>query len=83
MTPRPHPAPVPAPDIRRSVVSETRFPNHASLDDIRRLLHGMHATGKLVINMSQGGTSSVIFEARHTLNGDDHVELLFVPGEPM
>lgn len=71
------------PDVRRAVVSETRFPNHASLDDIRRTLKSMHATGKLVICMSQGGTNSVSFEARHPLNGDDHVELLFVPSEPI
>jgi hypothetical protein len=71
------------PDVRRAVISETSFPNSASLDDIRRTLKSMHATGKLVVHMSEGGTSRVIFEARHPLNGDDHVELLFVPGSPV
>jgi hypothetical protein len=61
----------------RSVVSTSSFPAKSSLDAIAKYLRTIRATGKLVVNFSQGGTNSVTFEARHVLNGDDHVELIF------
>ena len=63
--------------MERAVLSVSRFPAKVSLDDIARHLRAIRATGKLTINFSQGGTNSVTFEARHTLNGSDRVELLF------
>jgi hypothetical protein len=64
-------------DIKRSVVSQSRFPNKSSLDIIAKHLHMIGATGKLTIDFSQGGINSVSFEARHSLNGSDKLEIQF------
>lgn len=74
---KPSPAELLRLEVHRAVVSESRFPNRSSLDSIARHLRSIHATGKLTINFSQGGVNTVTFEARHTLNGTDHVELKF------
>lgn len=64
-------------DIKRSVVSQSKFPNKSSLDIIAKHLHVIGATGKLVVDISQGGINSVSFEARHSLNGSDKLEIQF------
>lgn len=64
-------------EVKRAVVSESRFPNKISLDSIAKHLRTIHATGKLSVNFSLGGVSDVTFEARYTLNGNDHVEIKF------
>jgi hypothetical protein len=85
MTPTPSPKSAPSPDplselrteIRRSVLSRSKYPNKSSLDRIANSLRLIHATGKLTINFSQGGVNSVTFEASHDLNGSDRMELQF------
>lgn len=63
--------------IKRSVVSTINFSNRVSLDHIKHELRKIRATGQLTIHVSQGGINAVVFEARNSLNGNDHVELLF------
>jgi hypothetical protein len=63
--------------VHREVLSESKFPNKSSLDKIAKHLRSIRATGKLTIHFSQGGVNTVTFEARHTLNGYDHIELKF------
>lgn len=63
--------------IKRSVVSEITFSNKISLDQIKTQLRRIKATGKLIVNVSQGGVNTVYFEARNSLDGQSHVELLF------
>lgn len=78
MTPDPHSGPHSQP-CRRFVVSETSLPTKISLEEIRQQLKRIRATGKLVVNFSQGSANTVTFEARQSINGDDHVEIKFVP----
>jgi hypothetical protein len=64
-------------EVHRTVISESRFPNKLNLDTIAKHLRAIRAIGKLTVNFSQGGVSSVTFESRHSLNGSDHVEIRF------
>lgn len=68
-------------EIRRQVVSVSRFPNNSSLDSLIKHLRSIRARGKLTVNLSQGGINTILFEASHALNGNDHVELQFTVTE--
>lgn len=63
--------------IKRSVVSEIHFPNRIDLDNIKSQLHRIKATGKLTIEVYQGGLTSITFVAKNDLNGHDKIELHF------
>lgn len=63
-------------DTRRVVVSESKFPNKSSLDAIRDYLRTMRATGKLVINFAQGGTNSVVFEERQSVDSATEIHVV-------
>lgn len=64
-------------EVRRSVVSRTKFSNKSSLDRIDRYLRVIGAMGKLTVTYSQGGKNIVSFEAEQSLNGSDRVEIQF------
>lgn len=66
-------------EIKRSVVSVSRFPNKSSIDKLIKSLRTIKARGKLVVHLSDGGITTVQFEASHELNGHDHLELQFAP----
>jgi hypothetical protein len=68
-----------SPDIKiqRAVVSRSRWPNKSNLQDIREHMRHIRATGRLVVHFSQGGVNTITFEAESTLNGHDHIELMF------
>jgi hypothetical protein len=64
-------------EIRRSVVSVSRFHNRSSLDSLVKHLRSIRARGKLTVNLSDGGISAIQFEATYLLNGHDNIEILF------
>lgn len=63
-------------ETKRLVVSESHFPNKSDYNAIVTYLRGQRTTGKLVINISQGGITTVIFEERQSVGGARKVEFL-------
>jgi hypothetical protein len=63
-------------NTRRLVVSESVFPNGFSLDAIRDYLRSQKVTGKLIVSISQGGTNSVVFEEKQSVNGATEIKIV-------
>lgn len=77
MTPTPR-----TPYTCRTIRSTTYFSNRDSLEAIRKNLRLLRANGTLRVTFAQGGVNEVKFEAETRINGDDHVEIKFGPGNP-
>lgn len=51
----------PGATIKRIVISEARFSNRVSIDEIIQHLRIARASGKMVITISQGGVNEIVF----------------------
>lgn len=63
--------------VKRLVLSEITFSNKSIIDSVVKQLRKVRATGKLIVNLSQGGVNSVVFEAKNSIDGHSHIELKF------
>lgn len=54
-------------ETKRTITSESQFPNNADIIEIIRYLRDRKAIGSLQINVSQGGVNTIVFVERKSV----------------